>query len=426
MNTAYTALCKLLSGRGEPVDWASFTPQDWGAFVRRAEVEGVAPLVYAAWRTGDEKQETENCRPPATFDIPSAAWEQLKASYYRTAAQNTLLFRELERILAEFERMQIPVILLKGAALAQTIYPDPALRPMSDLDLLVHPDDLTSASRAAQLAHYTQEKITYHAYLRGGPDYQVALEIHWCLAQDARGQSPDLDWMWEETEPAADKQRIGNGSADSRQAADSEQRMGNGSADSRQAADSEQRMRNGLAEGGQTTDQQRISGRAHPRALMLNAQAQFLYLTGHLMLQTAPEQRRLIWFYDLYQLYQGPLKTLDWEAFLKSGPGVPWADWVRVALYQLRDLFGVELPPFLTESPPPRPTVQKAETTTSRYIQNAWRKLDGRSRLRMGLALLFPNRAYLVWRYHIRHKYLWPLYLPRRWWEIGHYWVRHR
>jgi len=154
MNTTYTALCKLLSGRGEQVDWAAFSPQEWNGFARRAEVEGVAPLVYAALRTGDGRQETENNRHPATPNIPTAAWEQLKSSYYRTAGYNTLLFRELERILAAFERADIPVILLKGAALAQTLYPDPALRPMSDLDLLVHPSAVSSAQRVLEYIGY--------------------------------------------------------------------------------------------------------------------------------------------------------------------------------------------------------------------------------------------------------------------------------
>ena len=72
-------------------------------------------------------------------ELPAAVREHLKASYYATAARNTLLFRELSRILAALAEAEIPVILLKGVDLAQTLYPDPALRLMGDLDLLDNP-----------------------------------------------------------------------------------------------------------------------------------------------------------------------------------------------------------------------------------------------------------------------------------------------
>lgn len=53
----------------------------------------------------------------------------------------------VEEVLEAFKRASIDTIVLKGAALAWTIYPSPALRPMSDVDLLVPP----AAARRAQL-----------------------------------------------------------------------------------------------------------------------------------------------------------------------------------------------------------------------------------------------------------------------------------
>ncbi len=380
----YPALCRLLSGRGDEVDWASFSPADWARFARRAEAEGVAPLAYHFLSSTFNLQPSTFNSRPSTFNIPNEVWSQLKASYYRTAAHNALLLRELERILEAFERAGIEVIVLKGAALAQTIYPDPALRPMSDIDLLVHAGDLAAASKAAQGTGYTQEKITYHAYLRGGPEQQVAVEIHWALPQDSRGRSPDLDTLWRNTVP--------------------------------------------LEKSGNPAGKHTGEGTKSPyrQAKQLTPEAAFLYLVGHLMLQTAPQRRRLLWFYDLYRLYQGPLHNLDWNTCLKSRLAAPWADWVRVTLYQLRDLFGIALPALLTASPPPALSTQSVEITTRQYIRNAWAQLDRRSRLRMGLAICFPDRAYLQWRYRIRHRWLWPLYLPRRWWEMGRYWAQNR
>ncbi len=64
------------------------------------------------------------------------------------AARNLQLNTELERILHVLNRANIPVILLKGAALNLTLYPRLDLRPMSDLDLLVRPQDADRAVRA--------------------------------------------------------------------------------------------------------------------------------------------------------------------------------------------------------------------------------------------------------------------------------------
>ncbi|HEV8565158.1 MAG TPA: nucleotidyltransferase family protein [Actinomycetota bacterium] len=62
----------------------------------------------------------------------------------------------LERILLRvgdaFERHQVPFVVLKGPALAHSLYPDPSWRPFGDLDLLVRtPDWRTACSILADL-----------------------------------------------------------------------------------------------------------------------------------------------------------------------------------------------------------------------------------------------------------------------------------
>jgi hypothetical protein len=63
--------------------------------------------------------------------------ERLRQAYYYLAAHNSLLQHELEGVLGTLARARVPVLLLKGAALAQAAYDNVALRPMVDLDLLV-------------------------------------------------------------------------------------------------------------------------------------------------------------------------------------------------------------------------------------------------------------------------------------------------
>ena len=59
---------------------------------RMAKAEGVAPLMHwKVGRTDDGGREME---------LPAVVQQSLKASYCATAARNTLLFREMDRILA--------------------------------------------------------------------------------------------------------------------------------------------------------------------------------------------------------------------------------------------------------------------------------------------------------------------------------------
>ncbi len=57
---------------------------------------------------------------------------RLKKEYQWSLARNMILFDELNRVLKAFNEAGIEVIVLKGAALAQTVYPDIALRPMGE------------------------------------------------------------------------------------------------------------------------------------------------------------------------------------------------------------------------------------------------------------------------------------------------------
>lgn len=141
---------------------------DWLALLRLAESHGVAPLLYSIIKKLD-------------LPAPGAANQAFVKSYYLSAARSQVLKVELDRLIEAFTQAGLPYLPLKGAALAWTVYPDPALRPMYDLDLLVQPGDLLKALQAAQKLGYRLDKLTYHAVLRGGPNFSISLELHWCL-----------------------------------------------------------------------------------------------------------------------------------------------------------------------------------------------------------------------------------------------------
>lgn len=107
---------------------------DWDCFLEKARGEGVSPLVFIRL---PKVVINEN-------DIPRYVIDELRKDYYLNATRNTLIFNALGNILNVFNEAGLWVIVLKGAALAETAYNNLALRPMSDVDLLVKKEDLFS------------------------------------------------------------------------------------------------------------------------------------------------------------------------------------------------------------------------------------------------------------------------------------------
>src|SRR5262245_40349945 len=108
-----------LSGRGP----------DWQAIMRKAERWGLAPLVYTNLRQAERR-------------VPKVVVERLRSLYRGDAIHGVARQELLRTILVRFSEAGIPVIVLKGAAMAALVYPSPALRPMRDIDLLVHRRDM--------------------------------------------------------------------------------------------------------------------------------------------------------------------------------------------------------------------------------------------------------------------------------------------
>ncbi|MBI3941277.1 MAG: nucleotidyltransferase family protein [Acidobacteria bacterium] len=125
-------------------DW-----EEWLNAVRRDELGGL--LGHA-------------CLTDACFaaNFPEEIQIQLARSYYAIAACNLRGARELAAVLKALHENGVPVLVLKGAHLAETVYPSPGCRPFRDTDLLVDP---AGYSRAAE----TLEEMGYIAISRPDP-----------------------------------------------------------------------------------------------------------------------------------------------------------------------------------------------------------------------------------------------------------------
>ena len=100
----------------------------WHALLDSAELHGLEALFAAHLRA-------------ARIHIPAAVSDRLKARSVQHAHALAVRRRVVADSVAALEHRGIPVLVLKGAALAQLVYAHPLLRPMNDVDVLVPPQD---------------------------------------------------------------------------------------------------------------------------------------------------------------------------------------------------------------------------------------------------------------------------------------------
>jgi len=132
----------IISGAGQALLQAHFSDADdrlCDALVAEAEHNGVAPLLAPMVAACAD-------RSPA-FGRLDRSFAALAHRHRRAAAVREAAVDEL---LGAYAAAGVPVLLLKGAALAHLIYPSPALRPMVDIDLLVDAADARTAAAVAR------------------------------------------------------------------------------------------------------------------------------------------------------------------------------------------------------------------------------------------------------------------------------------
>lgn len=108
---------------------------DWDDLVIHAMVLGLAPQLY-------NRLTDWQIKPPIRVR------SKLFATHKAQAKRNEGIYEQLGEFLAQCEPQNITPIALKGVHLAACYYAEPALRPMSDIDLLFRPEALAMAEGA--------------------------------------------------------------------------------------------------------------------------------------------------------------------------------------------------------------------------------------------------------------------------------------
>lgn len=157
---------------------------------------------------------TERELGPLAYSRYRQSWPelvaQLQGDYFAAMAENSLHQEALRLMLAAFAGQQLPVVLLKGVAVAN-YYPSPSQRTMSDVDVWVRPEAIPAVvSQMKQLGFLPQSgegarpgltgKIKY-----GRPKWQRGqIEIHtypFTGAWLTRFGRVDSEAMWQNCRP---------------------------------------------------------------------------------------------------------------------------------------------------------------------------------------------------------------------------------
>ena len=97
--------------------------------------------------------------------MPSSTLDDLADAYTQVSLINKRLLDEYEIVGQAFQRQGIECILLKGADLLSRLYGMRGTRPLSDVDLLVHEQDLPAIHRLLIETGFAQQIDGNPAYI---------------------------------------------------------------------------------------------------------------------------------------------------------------------------------------------------------------------------------------------------------------------
>ncbi len=186
--------------REEAVNITSRKPA-WDYILSKSIELDLAPIVYFNLKTLSKRY------PEVLEVIPEHIVEELKKKYYINTAKNKLFFEELNNILNSFNEAGIPIIVLKGAALAELFYNDRGLRKMVDIDILVRKEYLGLSEEIMKKLNYNPRESNipsdrhfmenhHHLVPYLSEDKLVQVEIHHNLIPNSNPHSIDLSRVW--------------------------------------------------------------------------------------------------------------------------------------------------------------------------------------------------------------------------------------
>jgi hypothetical protein len=187
------------------VDYRRWDERCWGRTLQIADWHRLSPALF--------------CHLHPTQAAPAAVLSALERVYLANAARSMFMTSTLRRVVDALLEADIPALLLKGAALVETVYPDPAQREMLDLDILVPASGLDAASAALTPLGYRPQPGNdhdpgtsmamrlpldqHHGPALIGNEQLLAVELHRHILIPGEGRQFEIDELWQRARPSA-------------------------------------------------------------------------------------------------------------------------------------------------------------------------------------------------------------------------------
>jgi Uncharacterised nucleotidyltransferase len=173
-------------------------PIDWPGLIALAMREGIGPLLHA-----------HLLRLHLLEGVPPGSRARLTDIARRVWATNAVLADGWGEATSALRAAGVESITLKGMVLAHTVYPEPGLRPMADIDLLVRPETRTVALATLQALGYRTlgAAADLHAASRSFVELVrngTRIDLHWHLARYLRFEGiveVDHAGLWRRARP---------------------------------------------------------------------------------------------------------------------------------------------------------------------------------------------------------------------------------
>jgi len=180
-------------------------PRDWGAD------EWLAAEWVAYWQNAVPWLHDRISR--SGIAMPGAARESLAAIAALSRERTVRMLDAAAELIDALRVAGVEALPFKGALLAPLYFPDPALRPLADLDVLIPERDVAKGLATLELLGYTyySRSAEDFVYLRGTrqsnvwhPENVQPVELHFRIREEYAGLAYDLtDAMWASAEKHA-------------------------------------------------------------------------------------------------------------------------------------------------------------------------------------------------------------------------------
>jgi len=318
-------------------------------------------------------------------------WEAAFTSVRKNALRHIWLEQTQRQVNRAFNEAGIAAIWLKGIALAVTVFPQPALRPMADLDVLVPYADREAALKIAESLGFEFDappsfvetalkdtKQDYHYRLTGGITGDIYLEIHYRLINE--GETPHTfdkeGWFFSQVDTSIENLPI------------------------------------------------------------LKPDALLLHLCAHIVVHHGEETAVLSQFHDVHRVLTNA--AIDWAFLVEWAVNLHWSYIVEYALTITESLFHSPIPAGVLDQLRarrlPDENILRILTLQGRganleFALGLMRALSLVDQFRLLRQFIFPPRAYMLKRYSITSDHRVWMYYPRRWFSqvlvVGG-WLRQR